>query len=260
VLVASVLLAGGLFFFDQVYLPRANRRQDALRNLIKGKPPQTYLNPYRKWIFGQNSTIYYYQLFDPDRNQFGSLAAFKFNPSNFQLVKRVYADRAHWEDRLGRWVCTQGWERDFRGPAIADYRTFDVATFSSIDELPAYFKKEVRQSSEMNYEQLQRYIRDLQQSGFDVVRLRVQLQEKIAFPLSALVMAVLAIPFSLSTGKRGAIAGVAAAVGIAVVYITLSRLSESMGNVSQLPPLLAAWAPELIFALAGGYLILRVPT
>ena len=260
VLVASVLLAGGLFFFDQVYLPRANRRQDALRNLIKGKPPQTYLNPYRKWIFGQNSTIYYYQLFDPDRNQFGSLAAFKFNPGNFQLVKRVYADRAHWEDRLGRWVCTQGWERDFRGPAIADYRTFDVATFSSIDEPPAYFKKEVRQSSEMNYEQLQRYIRDLQQSGFDVVRLRVQLQEKIAFPLSALVMAVLAIPFSLSTGKRGAIAGVAAAVGIAVVYITLSRLSESMGNVSQLPPLLAAWAPELIFALAGGYLILRVPT
>ena len=33
----------------------------------------------------------------------------------------------------------------------------------------------------MNYEELRRYIRDLQQSGFDVVRLKVQLQEKLPF-------------------------------------------------------------------------------
>src|SRR5580698_806120 len=97
-LVASALLACGLFFFDQFYLPHANKRQDALRNLIKGKPTQTYLNPDRKWIFGQHSTIYYYQLFDPDRNQFGSLSAFQFDPANFQLKQRVYADRAHWDE------------------------------------------------------------------------------------------------------------------------------------------------------------------
>ena len=67
ILVVSTMLAAGLFFFDQFYLPHANKRQDALRNLIKGKPAQTYLNPDRKWIFGQHSTIYYYQFFDSDR-------------------------------------------------------------------------------------------------------------------------------------------------------------------------------------------------
>src|SRR6266566_680719 len=260
VLLAACIFAVGLFFFDQFYLPRANKRQDALRNQIKGKPPQTYLNPDRKWIFGQNYKIYFYQLFDSDRNQFGNLSAFQFDPATFQLTRRVYADRAHWEERLQRWVCTQGWERSLRGSAIQDFHTFDVATFAAISEPPYYFKKEVRQSSEMNYEELRRYIRDLQQSGFDVVRLRVQLYEKFAFPLITLVMAVLAVPFSLSTGKRGALAGVAAAVGIAVIYTTVFRLFESMGNVSQLPPILAAWAPDLIFGLAGGYLILKVPT
>src|SRR5438067_1922713 len=260
VLLASCVFAVGLFFFDQFYLPRANKRQDALRNQIKGKPPQTYLNPDRKWIFGQNYKIYFYQLFDSDRNQFGNLSAFQFDPATFQLTRRVYADRAHWEERLQRWVCTQGWERSLRGSAIQDFHTFDVATFAAISEPPYYFKKEVRQSSEMNYEELRRYIRDLQQSGFDVGRLRLQLYEKFAFPLITLVMAVLAVPFSLSTGKRGALAGVAAAVGIAVIYTTVFRLFESMGNVSQLPPILAAWAPDLIFGLAGGYLILKVPT
>ena len=260
VLVVSTLLAGGLFFFDQFYLPHANKRQDALRNLIKGKPAQTYLNPDRKWIFGQHSTIYYYQFFDSERNQFGNLSVFQFDPTTFQLTNRVYADQAHWEERLHRWVCTQGWARSVHGSAIADYRTFDVGTFASISEPPGYFKKEVRQSSEMNYDELRRYIRDLQQSGFDVVRLKVQLQEKFAFPFNTLIMAILAIPFSLAAGKRGAIAGVATAVGIGVLYMTMSRLSESMGNVSQLPPILAAWAPDVIFGLAGGYLILKVPT
>jgi LPS export ABC transporter permease LptG/LPS export ABC transporter permease LptF len=260
VLVAAGLLAVALFVSDQFYLPYTNKQQDALRNQIKGKPTQTYLNPDRKWIFGQHSNIYYYQFFDSDRDQFGDLSVFQFDPATFQLRRRIYVGSAHWEDRVQRWICTQGWERDFQGSAIENYHTYDVSTFPAISEPPSYFKKEVKASSEMNYEELRRYIHDLQQSGFDVVRLKVQLQKKLAYPLVALVMAVIAIPFSLSAGKRGAIAGVATALGIAVVYWTISGLFEAMGNISQLPPVLAAWTPDLIFGLVGGYLILKVPT
>ncbi len=88
----------------------------------------------------------------------------------------------------------------------------------------------------MNYEELRRYIRDLQQSGFDVVRLRVQLNKKLSYPLITLIMAVLAIPFSLSTGKKGAITGVAVAVGIAVFYIVVSRALRSHGRPQPAPP------------------------
>jgi LPS export ABC transporter permease LptG len=260
VTLAAALLATGLFFFDQFYLPHANKRQDALRNQIKGKPAQTYLRPDQKWIFGQHSDIYYYQFFDPDRNQFGSISIFQFDPHTFEITRRIFAERAHWSDPLQRWVYEQGWERQLNGSAIENYREFEVATFPQLNEVPSYFKKEVRQSSEMNYAELRRYIHDLQQSGFDVIRLRVQLHEKLAFPLMTLVMAILAIPFSLSAGKRGAIAGVATAVGIAVVYTIVSRLFEAMGNLSQLPPALAAWSPDLLFVLVGGYMILKVPT
>ncbi|HET7205113.1 MAG TPA: LPS export ABC transporter permease LptF [Terriglobales bacterium] len=260
VLLASAIVAIGLFFFDQFYLPIANKRQDALRNQIKGKPAQTYLLPDRKWIKGQQNTIYYYKFFDPDRNEFGDLTIFRYDPVTFRMVDRIAANRAYWAPKLQKWVCEEGWQRSFRGAAIQDYRPFDVAAFAALSESPPYFKKEVKQFTEMNYEELKRYIRDLEQGGFDVVRLRVQLEKKFAYPLITLVMAVLAVPFALSAGRRGTVAGIAVAVGIAVFYWTISGLSEAMGNVSQLPPGLAAWAPDMFFGLVGGYLILKVPT
>ena len=260
VVVASAVLAAGLFLADQFYLPSTNQRQEALHNQIKGKPPQTYLRPDRKWIFGQNNDIYYYQFFDPDRDQFGNVTVFQLDPASFSITRRIHADRAHWADNLNRWVYEQGWDRSLNVSAIVNYRPFDVSTFPNLPETPSYFKKEVKQYTEMNYEELRRYIRDLQQSGFDVVRLRVQLNKKLSYPLITLIMAVIAIPFSLSTGKKGAITGVAVAVGIAVFYTVVSRLFEAMGDLSQLPPALAAWSPDLIFVLIGGYLILKVPT
>ncbi len=260
VLIASILVAGVLFLSDQLYLPYTNKRQDALRNEIKGKPAQTYLRPDRKWIFGQHSDIYYYQFFDPDRDVFAGVSVFQFDPHTFQMTHRITADRAQWSSPMGRWVYEQGWERSLNGPAIESYHKFDVATYPELAEAPNYFKKEIKQSSEMNYDELRRYIYDLEQSGFDVVRLRVQLQKKIAYPLITLVMAILAIPFALSAGKRSAVAGVATAIGIGVVYWTINGLFEAMGNLSQLPPAVAAWSPDLVFGFIGGYLILRMPT
>ena len=260
VLMSSMLVAGVLFLSDQFYLPYTNKRQDALRNQIKGKPAQTYLRPDRKWIFGQHSDIYYYQFFDPDRDVFGGVSVFQFDPHSFQITHRIDADRAHWSAPMGRWVYEQGWERSLNGSAHLSDRKFDVATYPELSEAPAYFKKEIKQSSEMNYDELRRYIHDLEESGFDVVRLRVQLQKKIAYPLITLVMAVLAIPFALSAGKRSAVAGLATAIGIGVVYWTISGLFEAMGNLSQLPPAVAAWSPDLVFGFIGGYLILRMPT
>jgi LPS export ABC transporter permease LptG len=260
VIFAAAVIAAGLFFADQFYLPHTNKRQEALHNQIKGKPAQTYLRPDRKWIFGQNNDIYYYQFFDPDRDQFGNISVFQLDKKNFTVSRRIHADRARWAENLNRWEYERGWERTLNGSAMGNYREFEVATFPQLPETPGYFKKEVKQYSEMNYEELHKYIRDLQQSGFDVVRLRMELNKKLSYPLITWIMAVLAIPFALSTGKKGAVTGVAVAVGTAVFYTVVSRLFEAMGNLSQLPPAMAAWSPDLIFVLVGGYLILKVPT
>jgi len=262
----AACLAVCLFLFDQYYLPQANRRQESLRNVIKGKPPQTYLHPEQQWIFGPRAApgepgcIFYYQFFDPGTNEFANLSVFEFEPSTFQLTRRIFARRAAWDEDSRTWQFEGGWVRDIQGANVKAYRTFLKTSFPEIHAAPDYFKKEDLQSQEMNFGQLDRYIRDLRQSGFDTKRLSVALWQKLSYPLVAVVMAVLAIPFALSMGRRGSITGIAVAIGVALAYRVVDGLFGAMGYVNYLPASMAAWSADILFGLVGGYLLLRTPT
>ena len=301
VLVLTTVIAAALFTFDDFYLPAANRRQESLRAVIKGRPAQTFLRPDRQWISGQAPTqpqpasitslstlvpsdagpitashaaeparIFYYQFFDPDRDVFANLTVFEFDPATFTLQRRIFSSSAHWDPEVNRWLFENGWVRTFalqsNGPGnfgaetIASYQPFVLQTFPEIREQPAYFKKEFRPSQEMNFSELSAYISDLRQSGFETRKLSVQLNRKLSYPLITLVMAVLAIPFALSTGKRSGVTGFAVAILLAIFYLGVASFFEAMGNVNQLPPALAAWAPDLLFSLAGTWFLLRTAT
>ena len=261
----AFMLAISMFAFDEYYLPQANRRQEALRNVIKGRPPQTYLHPEQKWIFGQPhagepARMFYYEFFDPDTREFANLSVFEFDPSNFGLTRRIFAARAAWDNDSNSWRFENGWVRDIQGANVTQYREFLKTSFAEIHEPPDYFQKEDLQSQEMNFGQLDHYIRDLRQSGFDTMRLRVALWHKLSYPLIAVVMVLLAIPFALSMGRRGSIAGIALAIGVALAFWVVDGLFGAMGNVNYLPAALAAWSSDILFGLVGGYLLLRTPT
>jgi LPS export ABC transporter permease LptG len=259
-LLASLALAGGLLLLGDTYLPYANQRQDALRNQIKGRPAQTFYQPRRRWIFGEGFKLYNYELFDADRKLFGGLNVFELNPATFQLQRRVYATRAHWEEQQNTWILESGWVRDFEGAKVTSYVPFLVYALGELTEPPSYFNREVRQFYQMNWRELRQYIRELRQAGFDVARLSVQWHKKLAFPLIAPIIVLLAIPFAFLVGTRGAIGGLALGVAIGIVYWATSALFEALGAVGQLPPLLAAWAPDAIFAFVGLYFFLKMPT
>jgi LPS export ABC transporter permease LptF/LPS export ABC transporter permease LptG len=261
VLTISGIFSVGLFAFDHFYLPEANRKQDALHNEIKGKAPQTYLHPDRPWIFGRGPRIWYYQY--SQVNMMGGVHVYLLDPKTFDLQREISAERAEWQPALHTWIFQGGWVRQVRSTdtAAADksgFERFQVRTFAELDESPEYFMKKMEQGMQMNFQQLEAYIGDLQQSGFDTVRLRVQLYDKFSVPLFALIMAMISVPFAFLVGNRGAMAGIGVSIGIAMAYWGIGKLFEQIGNANQLPPSVAAWSPDALFALAGVYLLLRM--
>jgi len=256
-LITSLLLSAGIYFMQDFMLPYANQRQDAYHDLIKGRAPQTYNDPQRKWMAGSNDRLYHYNYFDPDTNVFGGISIFSLNPDSFSLSEWIYANRATW---LGtHWMFDDGWRRRIDENGSVDYQPFGSLALHTVDG-PEYFKKEVRTAEQMTYPELKRYVSNLRQSGFDVSGLMVDLYRKLSFPLVSFVMAMIGIPFSFTTGKKGAFYGIGLSLAVGIFYWSTFAFFEKLGGISRLSPFVAAWFPNLIFGFGGIWMMLRVKT
>jgi LPS export ABC transporter permease LptF/LPS export ABC transporter permease LptG len=262
ILAGGLLLSGGLFAFDHYWVPDADRIQDALRSEIKGRAAQTFLNPRRTWFYGLEDRIYYYKYFDQSANVMLGVNVFEIDPESFRLKKHIVAERARWEPALNAWVFQNGWSRDLKGyesSAVFDFAG-GIRVFPELKETPDYFIKEALQSPQMNFLELRSYIAELQQSGFDTIPLQVQLYKKFSVPLFAFILALVSAPFAFLAGNRGGMAGIGMSFAIFVAYVSVDQLFEQLGNLSFLPPQLAAWSPDVVFSLVGLYFLARMRT
>jgi len=103
-------------------------------------------------------------------------------------------------------------------------------------------------------------VADLQRSGFDVARLTVALYRKVSFPMVSFIMALIGVPFSFKTGRKGAFYGIGFCVAVGIIYWSTFQLFEKLGGISQLSPLIAAWFPNIIFGASGFWMMLRMKT
>jgi len=261
VMFVAALFSVGLFAFDHKILPESNRIQDGLRAVIKGRAPQTYLHPEHRWIFGENSRIFYYNYLDPLEKTMSGIRVYELDPKTFRIVRHISADKATWDPSLNKWVFVNGWERDWTsGKQERTYFLGETRTFDQITERPSWFLQEVLQEKQMNFQELASYIHTLKQSGVETIALQVQFYRKFSVPLFALIMSVISIPFAFLAGNRGAMAGVGISFVIAIAYWATDSIAQQLGDVSLLPAAAAAWAPDIVFALAGFYFFSRMRT
>ena len=155
------------------------------------------------------------------------------------------------------WQGQDGWHQEFdRSPAR--WEAFQQRPLPL--ETPDYFETEQPIAELMSVPQLKEHIDELSSSGFNIVPLSVDLQKKLAFPFVTFVMTLLAIPFGLTTGKRGTLYGIGIGIVLALSYWTLSSAFAAIGKAGLLDPILAGWAPNVITAGSAAYLLLTTRT
>jgi LPS export ABC transporter permease LptG len=254
VVVLSLLWSAALFALDQEILARANRRAGALDDAIRGRPAKTFGPLNRRWVIARDGSIYHYGFFDPSRNALTSMTLYSVAPGTWRLASQTYASTA--EYRAG-WIGVKGWTQEFSdGPP--KWRTFAQQTLPL--EPPEYFKTEATETDMMTAAQLKRTVDELSASGFNFLPQAVELQRKIAFPFVTFVMTLLAVPFGVTTGRRGALYGIGLGIVIALSYWFVMSVFIAVGKTGLLQPALAAWTPNIIVTACATYLILTTKT
>ncbi len=265
-LVVFALAASAILFaMEERVLATANRNADRLKHIIRTGSPQTFGVLNRKWIVGRNGDVYHYQFYDPRRRELNGLSVFDFDEAAHTIRSRMFAVKATYAPVAGpsgplpQWRLEQGWSRQF-GPKtqVKDFATFGDRTLAL--EPAEYFVTEAREPDLMNYRQLHTYVTELRASGYNVLEHEVGLYRKVAFPFVTLVMTLIAVPFAVSTGQRGAMYGIGIGIVLALIYWVMISVFAAFGAGGLLDPMLAAWAPNLIFGAAAAFLLLTVRT
>ncbi len=256
-IVLAIIGSGLLFALEERVLAHANRRADALEDVIRGRPPRTFDVRNRNWLAGDDGEIYYYVFFENQRQTLTGLSIFELKTKPYRLVKHTSATRATWQG--AGWVGQDGWVQRFPATPESGRESFSSRPLKlrAISEFRDIQQSESRQTTVAD---LWDYISRMSGSGVNLAEQRVNLHRKMAFPLVTLVMTFLAVPFGVTTGKKGTLYGIGLAIALAFSYFFLTAFFLAVGTTAVLPAALAAWAPNILFMAGALYLMLTVRT
>jgi LPS export ABC transporter permease LptG/LPS export ABC transporter permease LptF len=247
--------SGVLYGLEQDIMARANQKADTLDSEIRGRPPRTSNPLNRQWVMARDGAVYHYAFFDSRRKSLQNLVVYRPSKTAWQLESETYTPSALFAD--GRWTAVNGWAQDFSAPTK---RWAPFAKRALPLETPDYFETEQPIEEMMTVPQLKNFIDEQARSGFNVVPQTVELQKKLAFPFVTVVMTLLAIPFGVTTGKRGTLYGIGIGIVLALAYWITGSAFAAVGEAGLMGPILAAWAPNVLAAGSAGYLLLTART
>jgi lipopolysaccharide export system permease protein len=172
----------------------------------------------------------------------------------------VQSRRATYSDSLARWTLRGGRFRILTGGRAALTFEFDSMRVRDFTEEPKALLAEPARPEEMAYAELGRYIDALERSGGDGKKLRVGQELKIAVPFTCLIIAIFSAPLAVTSPRVSGAFGIGVGLGTTIVFLLLVQLSQGIGTGGLLPPVWAAWMPNILFFFAGSWLMIKVRT
>ncbi len=173
----------------------------------------------------------------------------------------TFARDAVWDSTTHQWTLHDGQFRVFASDRPEKLFKFDAMIPTKLTETPEELAADQKDPEEMRYSEINRFIQSLERSGGTPYKLMFSRAEKIAIPVATLIVILFGAPLlSGATARSGPAYGIGVSLGITIVYLMMFRLAQAVGGTGAIEPALAAWIPNMIFAVGAIGLNLRVKT
>lgn len=256
--VIGLLLSGAYFWLQENITPGANKRKQEILNLIHKREGNMEREEKKSWVLGNRNEFFFYDFQDQNSDKYVNFNVL-YMGENFKPTKRISAKFARWSDNEEEIILEDGFERNIRGDNPVGYETFELKPMK-VAGGRSLFTKKISFPKFMNIKNLKRYITYLEEKKSDTQKFEAKLYYKYAFPLSSLMMVLIAIPFSFLMGNRGTLFGIGVAIGISMVFWFSFAVFSALGGAAILSPFISAFAPIFIFTAVSIYLFMNVKT
>ena len=248
----GVLLSFFAFFMSEVVVPASSAKLAEVEESIvsTGKTRSKKIKGVT-WLRAEAGSIVRVRLYVPDKGFFKDFTVFSTDES--RLTRIITASRAMYKPEEGGWLLHD--VKDYY-PATGEMRFPETMKWSQ-GSSSMYFGK-VKKPYEMTLFELRDYARRLRETGFENVRLNVEMHSKLSYPLINLIVMVLGVSFAAKRNLGGLFAATFSLL-FTLAYWFGYTIMLTMGFAGILPPLLAVWSMPVAFGLISAWFFHHVP-
>jgi lipopolysaccharide export system permease protein len=257
ILVLVVLISAVSFWFNDRLLPSVNQKKNYVLFVeIRNQPGLYSTVKTNKIWYRSGNVLFNIKTLKAETNTAQGLTMYFFNNA-WDLIQMITAQQV--EMRGEQWELKKGSVTLFtQEHAIPMTQEFERKTIT-VSEETADIQKSSQSTDALSVGELRRFIQRNKEAGLDTLRYEVSYHAKFSFAFAAVVMAFLAIPFSVSRQRAG---GAAFNVGVTVLlafgYWAAYSSGLTLGQHGALPPILAVWVPNLAMIGLSGFFLLRL--
>jgi lipopolysaccharide export system permease protein len=253
IILFSLLLALGNVVLNDTVLPKANMTKEKLYKTLVRKQPVTQSAVRTDFIYrGYNDVIFRFKSHYDSERQRGEIVDIEFFVDR-KLYRKVSCRSLEWVK--DSWVAKEAVVRSFENDGVqterfAEFRDFPVV----IKEKPDDILRPKKNSEEMGYMELRKYIEILKRAGespYRISKLVTDLHVKLAMPFIIFVVSLFGVALTVRTGKRGMARNFGIGLFIGFLYYFCVNFGIGMGQGGNVNPLFGSWLGSIVFAPIG---------
>lgn len=250
-IISATLIAVFAFGSSMFWVPNANDSYNEFKYayIDKGRKDRITDNIYNQ--ISENDFIY---LSNYNANR---QIGYNFSWEHFDgnsLKYKIKAQNIRWIEKDSIFRLSQFFQRTIINDTEYIRKVSQLDTLLPVDLealSPKFYKAQT-----LNFFELNNYIKQEEESGSPLINQHLLVRHKRwSIPISAFILTLIAVAMA-SFKKRGGM-GVNLALGIilAFIYIFFDKIFEVMVEKSNFTPWIAAWTPNLLFAILSAYLL-----
>lgn len=208
----------------------------------------------RIWYRSKNS-IYNIKTLNADGNKAQGLTLYFFSEA-WELMQMLTANTVLLQG--SQWVLQDGtvtvFDKDSSFPLNDRFKEKTIVMSEEAQDL-----RSTGQTSELlTQTELSKFISKNKEAGLDTIKYEVDYHSKFGFSLAGLVMSLLALPFCVGKARGGGMmANIGISLGLVLLYWIFFSSAQTLGQHGQIPPILAAWVPNIVTLGLGVTFLLR---
>ncbi len=257
ILVLGLVISSIVFVINDKVIPSSSRIASTIRHdeLEKEKNKEKRSRVIENVaVYDSNNKIIFARKFDAEARSLEDIIIHEQDDKE-HLTAKITAERGVWNGDAWRFFKVITYRMDNSGHIIGSPVFVNEAVIQ-INEKPSDFQNNDWQSEYMSYRELKLYIERFKNTDTKLIRnLKVDMHYKISFCLISFVIILTGAPFALITTRGGVLIGVGVSITIGLLYYAVIAIALAIGKNGLLPPVIAAWISNVIFALFGAYLI-----